>query len=164
MTSPNLSDTLADRVAISDVVVAYATALDTRRWPLLRSILTDPIAIDYTSYDPSLDLVMPADEWVRRVSWLRGFHATQHLSTNHVHSIEGDQATCVSYMHAGHFFDKGGESHLCTLFGHYTNRLQRTSDGWKIAKCTLTITARQGDERVFAWALARSETMDGGHG
>ena len=37
---------IADRLAISDVIIRYATALDTRDWRLLRSILTDRVAID----------------------------------------------------------------------------------------------------------------------
>lgn len=38
---------VADRMAISDVVISYATALDTRDWSLLRSILCDRVWIDY---------------------------------------------------------------------------------------------------------------------
>ena len=85
---------IADRLAISDVIIRYATALDTRDWRLLRSILTDRVAIDYTSFDPDLDLEMDAAEWVHRVRGLAGFDATQHLSTNHRHHIDGDTATC----------------------------------------------------------------------
>ena len=63
---------IADRLAISDVIIRYATALDTRDWRLLRSILTDRVAIDYTSFDPDLDLEMDAAEWVHRVRGLAG--------------------------------------------------------------------------------------------
>ena len=59
---------LADRAAISDVVIQYATALDRRDWALLRAILTDPVHIDYSSFDPALDLEMPAQAWVDRVT------------------------------------------------------------------------------------------------
>ncbi len=150
---------LADRAAISDVVISYATALDTRDWRRLRSILLDPVHIDYSSFDPSLDVQMPADDWVARVTELGGFDATQHISTNHVHTIDGDDAQCVSYMQAAHFLTRQDGPYVCFLYGYYTNRLKRTEAGWKIAKCTLTITARHGDPRVFAWAFGRdSET------
>ena len=126
---------IADRLAISDVIIRYATALDTRDWRLLRSILTDRVAIDYTSFDPDLDLEMDAAEWVHRVRGLAGFDATQHLSTNHRHHIDGDTATCISYMHAGHFL--------------------KHAAGWKVCKVKLSITARHGDARVFEWAFSK---------
>lgn len=149
------SDLIADRLAISDVIISYATALDTRDWKLLRSILTERVGIDYTSFDPELELEMGADEWVHRVRGLAGFDATQHLSTNHRHRIDGDTATCISYMHAGHFLKHEGQDHACFLYGYYTSQLVRGAAGWKVCKVKLSITARHGDERVFAWAFSR---------
>lgn len=140
---------LADRAAISDVVIAYASALDRRDWALLRSMLCERVRIDYTSFDPSLDCEMPADEWVDRVRQLEGFTATQHLSSNHVHDIRADEASCISQMQAAHFLRRADGEHVCVLHGQYTHSLLRRADGWKIAACRLTITARTGDARVF---------------
>jgi len=150
---PYDAQTLRDRAAISDVVIQYATALDQRNWGLLRSILADPIHIDYSSFFPGADASMPADEWVGRVGQLSRFYATQHMSTNHVHSIDGDEASCVSYMQAGHFLKHEDIDYACFLYGYYTNLLTRTDAGWKIRKCTLTVTAALGDDRVFEWAF-----------
>ncbi len=147
---------MIDRTAISDVVIKYATALDRRDWGLMRSLLTDPVAIDYTSFDPALDLEMPAADWIARIQDLEGFDATQHLSTNHVHTLMGDEAICVSYMQAGHFLKRSDGSFACFLYGHYTNRLIRTGEGWRIRKCTLTITACHGDSRVFEWVFGKA--------
>ncbi len=146
-------DIVADRMAVSDVVIQYATALDQRNWSLLRSILCERIWIDYRSFDPELNLEMAADEWVDRVKGLGGFDATQHLSTNHVHHLSGDSGTCVSYMHAGHFLSRPDGDYFCFLYGYYTTELTRYPDGWKIHKVTLDITARHGDSRVFGWAF-----------
>ena len=149
---------LQDRAAISDVVIAYATALDRRDWALMRSLLCDPVAIDYTSFDPALDLEMPADEWVARVTeGLSGFDATQHLSSNHVHLAEGaDAARCVSQMQALHVLaEAGGEPAVCTLHGYYTTRLVRQPDAWRIRGVRLVITARTGDPGVFGRAVQR---------
>ena len=38
---------LVDRAAIIDVVCAFAVALDTRDWELLRGTLADPVEVDY---------------------------------------------------------------------------------------------------------------------
>lgn len=152
---PATSDPIADRLAISDIIIRYATALDTRDWTLLRSILSDRVRIDYTSFDPDLDLEMDAAEWVHRVRGLAGFDATQHLSTNHRHHIDGDTATCISYMHAGHFLKHEGRDYACFLYGYYTSDLVRSADGWRVCGVRLNITARHGDERVFGWAFGR---------
>ena len=150
------TETLIDRAAISDVVIKYGTALDTRNWSLLRSILMDPIQIDYTSFNPDMDKTMPADEWVDSVKHLGNFDATQHISSNHVHIIDGDEATCVSYMQAGHFLKVDGEERVRFLYGYYTNNLIRHEGSWKIRKCTLTITACHGDASVFAIAFGQA--------
>jgi len=150
------AEELIDRAAISDVVYDYAAALDARDWTLFASILADPIAIDYSTFDPSLDLEMPRDEWVERVrQGLSGFDVTQHISANHRHTISGDTALCVSYMQASHFLKAGEGFDACTLFGAYTNDLRRTDGRWRIVKCTLTITAHQGDMGVFPRAAQR---------
>lgn len=147
---------LADRAAVSDVVLAYATALDTLDWPLFRSIFADQVRVDYRSFDPSLDFTLPADDWVAMMQrGFGGFDATQHISANHVHRIDGDRATCVSYMQASHFVTRGGETFAATLFGRYVNELERMGQGWRLSAVTLHVSARTGDMRVFEWAAAR---------
>ncbi|MEL7028240.1 MAG: nuclear transport factor 2 family protein [Pseudomonadota bacterium] len=156
------AEELVDRSAVSDVVYAYATALDTRDWDLFAQCLADPIYIDYSTFDPSLDLQMPRGDWVERVRLgLSGFDVTQHISSNHRHKIAGDRAQCVSYMQASHFLKNGEGFETCTLFGYYTNDLERSGADWRIAKCALTITAHDGDMGVFARAAERFAASGG---
>ena len=149
---PN-SGEVADRLAISDVIIQYAAALDQRDWRLLRSLMLERVWIDYRSFDPQLNLEMSAADWAERVRGLEGFDATQHISSNHLHRINGHQASCTSYMQAGHFLTRPDGDYHCFLYGHYITDLLRTAKGWKIVKVTLTITARHGDQRVFDWAF-----------
>jgi hypothetical protein len=146
---------LIDRTAVSDVVTAYATAVDLRDWELFRSLFTPSVFIDFRSFDPRLYRQLPLDDLVAITQNLAAFDATQHLSTNHVPSIEGDRARCVSYMHAGHFLTHEGEQHFCFLYGYYTYELQRAAQGWKIDRYRLQVTAQHGDPRVFGWAGLR---------
>jgi len=148
---------LIDRAAISDAVTAYASAIDTHDWDWFRSLFTDSVFIDFRSFDPSLYRELTLDELVDITRRLAAFDATQHLSTNHVHNIEGDRARCISYMHAGHFLTHNGEQHFCFLYGHYTHELQRYGDSWKIARYGLKVTAQHGDPRVFEWAGLRQD-------
>ena len=147
--------TLIDRAAISDVLITYATAVDTRDWALFRSLFIDPLFLDFRSFHPSLYRELSVDELLEICQRMSAFDATQHLSSNHVHTINGDRATCVSYMQAGHFLKRDGENHVCFLYGYYTYELLRTGDGWKIERYGLNVTAEHGDPRVFEWAGLR---------
>jgi hypothetical protein len=96
---------LLDRAAISDVQLRYATAVDTRYWPLFRSCFIDEIETDFSSADGRPPPRTKADDWVELVRrTIGGMQATQHLITNQVITLEGDQATCVAYVQARHHF------------------------------------------------------------
>lgn len=146
---------LIDRAAISDVVTAYATAVDRRDWSLFGSIFTDRVFLDFRTFDPDLYREVTVEELVELARRLSAFDATQHISANHAHTIDGDRATCVSYMHAGHFLRRPDGEHVCFLYGYYTHSLVRTDAGWKIDRYALTVTAQHGDPRVFEWAGIR---------
>lgn len=165
MNGPNI-DLLIDRAAISDVVHAYATGLDRRDWVLYRSIFTDTIEMDFESVGIRAG-IYKADNWTRDAQRLfAGFRATQHTSTNHVHVLRGDHATCTSNMQAEHFvirepndgLDDGADR--WTLGGYYINELLRTADGWKLAKVTLTSTWQTGNPEVSRIALKRSRAVE----
>ena len=151
---------LLDRAEISDVVHAYATGLDRRDWDLYRSIFTDTIELDFSSVGIPAG-PRSADAWVHHARKLfAGFTATQHTSSNHVHTIRSDDATCISNMQAEHFVGPG-EDERWTIGGYYTNELVRTPTGWKLRKVTLTVTWRHGNPRVSEIALARGRTILG---
>jgi hypothetical protein len=147
------TDELSDRAAISDLVIAYALALDTRNWGLLSSLLSDPVGIDYSSHAPELKFEVAAADWVAMVTeGLSAFEVTQHLSTNHIIVIDGDEAICRSQMQARHQLQLEGGLHSCTLFGHYISRCMRRESAWKIRHKTLVVTGREGNADIFAWA------------
>ncbi len=166
MTDPRLQ-LLLDRAEISDVVRAYATGLDRRDWALYRSIFTDEIEMDFRSVGIRAGSYR-ADDWVRDAARLfAGFAATQHTSTNHVHDVRGDRATCTSNMQAEHFvarepgdgLEQGADR--WTIGGYYTNELVRTPDGWKLSKITLSVTWTRGNPDVSQIALKRSRETTG---
>jgi ABC-type arginine transport system ATPase subunit len=143
--------TLIDRAAISDVVNAYATAVDSRDWALFASLFAPSVFIDFRSFHPDLHREVSREELVEITRGIAAFDATQHLSTNHRHTIAGERATCVSYMHAGHFLKRDGADHACFLYGFYTYELFREGAGWLIDRYGLRVTAQHGDPRVFEW-------------
>lgn len=154
------------RQAVSDVVIRYASGLDSRDWAAFASCFADPVTIDFSSFSRGPANVMTRDAWVKQVRGLiPGFVATQHLSTNHVVDLSGTRARAVSQMQATHYLPGHIGGHdgdpLVTLGGHYTNDLVETETGWVIERCELTVKWRAGNEGLWALAAARAAAGPG---
>jgi hypothetical protein len=153
---PLTVEVLLDRAAISDVVNRYATGIDRRSWTLYRSCFADECVFDFVSWSGGEPRHMKADDWVAGVqASLSGFDATQHVSSNHVHEISGDEATCVSYMMALHYIVEDGKRQMQAIGGYYTNQMRRQNGEWRIHACKLTVTWEMGDRALFQIAQKR---------
>jgi len=153
---------LLDRAAISDVQLRYATGVDMRDWPLFRSCFTDEIETESSSAVGSPPQRIKADEWVERVRrTLNGMEATQHMITNQVITLNGDEATCVAYVQARHHLpnETGGSDQV--MYGYYTNRFVRTTEGWKIRARKLTVLWNEGNMEIFEVARRRLDEAEG---
>ena len=160
---PLTVEALLARAEVSDVVHRYATGIDRRNWELFRSCFADRLELDFTSWSGGEPRTVEADEWAAGVKGtLSGFDATQHVSSNHVHQIAGDEATCVSYMMALHHLVDDGQRLMHAIGGYYTNRLRRSAGGWKIHGCKLTVTWEMGDRGLFQVARARWDARAAG--
>ncbi|MFI6600961.1 nuclear transport factor 2 family protein [Nonomuraea sp. NPDC050536] len=139
---------LTDRAAIMDVVVAYATALDTRDWKLLAEQFTP----DATwAYPGMIEQVRGPEQIAAALgAGLRGLEATQHLLGNHHIRLDGDQAEHTCYFQAQHVRRgaPGGDTYLAA--GRYSDVLRRTPGGWKIAARRLSGMWSQGSLGVFS--------------
>lgn len=145
-----------ERIDVAEVVYAYATGIDTRDWRLYRSIFTDEVEIDFSSWDGSPARRMRADDWVAGVQPLfHGLDATQHAMTNPLVTLEGERATCVMYMQAAHFLANHAGDAEFTIGGYYTDRLVKSATGWKLCGVTLTVLWSRGNKHIMALALAR---------
>ena len=152
---------LLDRVEISDVQLRYATGLDSRDWSLFRSCFVDEIETDFTSVFGGDPRKVSAERWTEAARRsLSGLKATQHMITNHVITIAGDDATCIAYVQARHFLPNDSGDSTQTMFGYYTNRFIRTSAGWKIRACKLTLTCQTGNPHIFTLASARFKAAE----
>ena len=142
---------LSDRAEISDVQLRYATGVDTRNWELLRTCFTDDLEADFTSGFGLPVVRLKADEWIENMAPVMGaLKATQHMITNHVITFDDDNhATCVAYVQARHHNPNSTGDSDQTVYGFYTNRFERTSSGWRIAKCKLTVSWMTGNFGLF---------------
>jgi hypothetical protein len=145
-----------DFLEICDLRYTYATGVDNRDWALYRTIFTDRVAIDFSSYNGQPATDMTADEWVAGIQPLfRGLAATQHSMTNPRVTVDGDEATLTMYMQAEHFLDHDDPTAWFTIGGYYTDQIRRTRGRWRISGVTLTVFWRRGRAEIMVTAAER---------
>jgi 3-phenylpropionate/cinnamic acid dioxygenase small subunit len=130
---------LDDRQQITDVLVRYATGIDSKDWKLFRTCFTADAETDYGS----IGGWSGADEIT---AWMAAAHekyqATNHLMSNFVIDVSGDRATAVSYVHAVLAL-AGEDVRGLEAVGTYRDTLVRTGNGWQIEKRTAVMTRAQ---------------------
>lgn len=132
---------VADRLACSDVLEAYVTAVDTRDWDLLAGLLTDDARLDYTSSGG------PAGGHADVVGWLEaglsGFEVTQHMLATLRIVVDGDSASARPYL-----INPMGAGELNFLLaGSYRIELRRVGEAWRIAGLVQQTRWTQGIDR-----------------
>ncbi len=150
----------ADRAAIADLMARFAHAIDRCDWVAYRSVFTDEIELDYSSWRAGSIGTWNADDWVARAGQLfPGLTGTQHALTNLL--IEaGEQpgtARVRASVRADHAFtDPDGSTRMYTLYGYYDDHCERTSDGWRIRGKRLVVEWDAGDASLMAAARDRA--------
>ncbi len=149
---------MSDQDQVLRTVHQFAYGIDTRDWELYRSIFTDEVEFDYSSYHGGPTTTMRADDWVEAVRPLfEGLDATQHSMTTPLVETDGDRARCRVYMQAVHMLANPAGDPEFTIGGYYDDRLVRapgSPNGWLIEAVTLTVWWRRGNPDIMR--LARS--------
>ncbi len=131
----------------------YAMGIDTRDFALLRSIFTDEIEMDFQDYSGQPATTLKADEWVAGCKVLfTGLDATQHVMTNPIVDITGDDAVCKMYMKAEHFLQNHQGNADFALGGYYIDRLKKINGRWTICAVTLKIFWNRGNRHIMSLA------------
>jgi len=119
-----------DERAISEVIIAYATAIDQRDWHLLHSCFTNDCEADYGSFGRWLSAAAITD-------YMKHAHADIGPSLHRMSNI--DIRATENAVHVRSYVDAlltpmnpGGPLHRGV--GFYEDHFVRTGDGWKIAK------------------------------
>lgn len=127
------SDGVSDRLALSDVLDAYARGIDTKDFALVRSLFTDEATLDYTAFGGPKGTTAEVFDWIARAT--AGFPMTQHHITNRVFSIDGDSATSSADLLAVMGMAAGdGKLNMMFTGGIYKDTYKRTSSGWRISQ------------------------------
>jgi 3-phenylpropionate/cinnamic acid dioxygenase small subunit len=143
----------ADKEQIAEVLIRYATGIDSKDWPLLRSCWTDEIDVDYqqlgrfTSADALTDVMRQLHE---------NMGPTYHRMSNFVIAVDGDRATVRSYVHAVLMLQPDDSTTWVDALGHYDDVFVRTPDGWRIGeRVSRTARTLTGGDLAAAAAKGR---------
>lgn len=130
-------DDVADRLAIDDLLDAYATALDTKDWDSLRTLFAPGAIVDYTEEGGVRGSIDDAIGWFQKA--MAPFTASQHFVTNRRVTIDGDTATVNAYIFSPLGMPNGNPGGLTLVFagGTYEDTLMRTPDGWRFVERTI---------------------------
>ncbi len=124
-----MSDPIADRLAIQDVMTRYANGVDTRDLDLYATSFTPDVVV---SGFGDAGVIEGREAWVAYVrKALERFGVTQHLMGNHVVELRGDEATMRTYVQATHVLADDPKSTL-TLWASYHDELVRDGAAWRI--------------------------------
>jgi 3-phenylpropionate/cinnamic acid dioxygenase small subunit len=125
-----MSAARSDHELITDVLVRYATGIDTKDWALFRTCFTNDMQADYGDAVGSWTDVDAITEYMTVM------HAemvdTKHRLTNFVIDVDGDSATASTYVHAVLVVTNDPLTWYEPV-GRYEDRLVRTSEGWRIS-------------------------------
>jgi len=147
---------LLDREDISQVLYRYATAIDTRDWDLLATCFTKDLEADFRAFG-GREIVKGRDIWLEAIkSTIAGLDAPQHLTANHVHTVDGDSGTLVAYLQALHRLDTARSDPEYTVGGYYTCDMLRGEDGqWRMRRYSLSVTWHRGNRDILRQAQRR---------
>ena len=122
---------ISDRLEIQDLLVAYSTAIDNRRFDDLDHVFTEDAYIDYRAMGGVDGRYPEVKAWLSQV--LPNFPAYAHMLGNVDVSIDGDTATsrtlCFNPMVLG---GDDGQVLFCGLW--YDDEFVRTAEGWRMTK------------------------------
>jgi len=160
------------RAAIIENYNAYAEALDSKNWPMVRECFADQVYLDYGGLSDatgSSDVARPSDEWIPALqSVINGFDITRHTITNHRFEFSGDSVTCRAYLTAEHVIYPNpeitiaSEQDVVTVVGEYTNTYEQGVNGWKICKSKLEMNYTRGNVALLGEAITRAAAQQAG--
>jgi hypothetical protein len=133
---------LADRLAIRELIDAYAHCADRRNAEGQKSLFTDDthfvVYMDGEGSEPTQ--ILDGREALTSVfDDLNRYQATMHFNGQSTIALDGDHATGESYCIAHHLFTDEGERRLMVAFLRYRDGFVKVAGVWLFAERDLYV-------------------------
>ena len=153
MSDDDLTQRLADRLAVADVVVRYFELVDAKGWERMHEVFTEDTT---TRWTPD-SLVEGRDGIVDAMQHMIG--SDEIVTYHHVASmapvVDGDSAEVVARVRAMHYGVGPRAGKFYESLGIQPTRLVRTPKGWRIKHHEWIISVKLGNmEELFAPEIA----------
>lgn len=153
MGADDLTQMLADRLAITDVVLRYFELVDAKGWEQMREVFTEDTTARWT---PEV-LVEGRDKIVAATQHMIG--SDEIVTYHHVAAmtpvVDGDGAEVVARVRAMHYGVGPREGRFYESLGIQPTRLVRTPEGWRIKHHEWQAAVKLGSmQDLFAPELA----------
>jgi ketosteroid isomerase-like protein len=131
MGTDDLTHALADRLAVTDVVVRWFELVDAKAWDRMHEVLTDDTTARWTPevLVQGRDAVVAATQHMIASDEIVTFH---HVATM-VPVVDGDTAEVTARVRAMHHGLGPRAGKFYESLGRQPTRLVRTPEGWRIA-------------------------------
>lgn len=144
-----MTGTPEDVTDLIQLVNRLFMSADVRDWQAYRSLMTEEVTLDFGGVGPHATGTRGADQVARDAERVIGpVYLTQHMVSNHLVSITGDEASVEFYEHALHYHPALGSDETINtwvLYGHGVRTARRTGDGWRLTGAVLTIRHQTGN-------------------
>lgn len=141
------AEDLDRRLAVQDICVSYAVALDTRDWEWLRRVFRPDAVAEYGG-ELGVRRGYDSIESACRAA-LVPLTSSQHLMGNHLVTLHGDEADAVCYFQATHVKAGAAGGDIYTVAGRYDDHLVADRDDWRIVRKVLTVMWTDGNPAVL---------------
>jgi hypothetical protein len=132
----------ADRLAIRELIDAYAHCADRRDAEAQKSLFTEDthfvVYMDGQGSDPTQ--VLDGREALTPVfADLNRYQATMHFTGQSTMTLDGDRATGETYCIAHHLYTEGNERKLMVAFLRYGDTVAKIDGAWLFAERNLFV-------------------------
>ena len=143
----------ADRIAVTDLLHAYAWHFDRNEPEAVASLFTEDAVIDYGPESPTIvgrESIVPSIEPGLRTLFSSSAH---HISNVRLEADGDDAAMGTAYVYAWHTYHSTGVEG--EMWGQYHCRFRRTEHGWKIAEMVLKVMGMRNFHRSAMHPIGR---------
>jgi ketosteroid isomerase-like protein len=155
----SVTQELADRLAITDVIHAYCFHFDNNEPEAVAALFSDDAVVDY---GPEATTIVGADAIAATIAvgLEHTFLATSHHISNVQITFDGAaRARSVSYLYAWHRYIDGSPDG--ELWGRYRHSFVRTNGGWRISELLLEATGMVDFHRTRMHPIGRRSAQEG---
>ncbi|MFE0649503.1 nuclear transport factor 2 family protein [Streptomyces sp. NPDC059534] len=141
---------LTARLDVQDTVSRLFWYVDERSWDQLADVFAEEVLMDYTSLFGGTPELVPGPEQAKRWSEQLGhLLSTQHVVTNVLSHIAGDEATCTANVTAHLRGDTAMGSPLWRNGGTYGLTLRHTDGTWRVSGLRAALRWADGNPGVL---------------